>query len=446
MKNLKSIILLTVFAIATIDLSAGIYNNNNQSAAFMRNPARSATYEVDGVYYNPAGTVFNTEGWHIGINNASAWQERKLESNFPLLGQKNYDTKINSLVIPAVYASYVTDKWAFSGYFMAMGGGGTAEYENGLPSFESLVRAGLASKLPAGVTYDYASAFEGTLMSFSAQLGASYKFNDNFSAYAGVRAVMHSNKYNGFLSATNVQVGGMLLMPQAVDMQLDTKQGGIGIAPVLGLNYNHDRFNIGVKYEFNVGVEMENDTEKLIANMAGSDASAQLGAFKDGVKTNKDIPALLTVGASYDLLENLKLSAAWWHHFDQNADWGGKEDLLNGDTNEFMWGLEYTISPKWLVSCGMAISRYGVDEKFWTDMEQVLDSETYAIGFRYSFTENIKFDLGVYTADYKNPYTDTNNYDALDAQLGQAMGTTLNSIDTYERSSFLVGLGLSFNF
>lgn len=447
-KSFRNVLTTLFFVAISATLSAGIYNNNNQGAAFLRNPSRSTTFEIDGAYYNPAGLVFASDGWHFGINNQSAFQTRSVTSDFILFGgEKKFEAKITSPIIPSIYGSYVKNRWAISGYFIALGGGGTANYETGLPSFESAIKAALLS---TGLQYDYDSSFEGTMLTFAAQLGVSYKISDNFSAFAGLRGVMHNNKYDGFVSAN------MGAMPLA-DMQLKSTQKGLGFAPILGFDFNYDRFTFAAKYEFRTSITTENDTENITAVIGGVNLigtpNDPIKDYTDGAKWRKDMPALLTVAASYGITEDLNLSIAYWHHFNKSATVSqsskypeGKQSLLSGDASEYQVGLEYTISEHWLVSGGVQISRNGMTEAFGTDMEQTFDSESYGFGFRYSLSDNVKFDLGCFKTHFHSPFTDTDNYTALDSQLSAAMGTTVKTTDTYRRSSIVLGLGVSINF
>ena len=447
-KSFRNFLTSLFFVAISATLSAGIYNNNNQSAAFLRNPSRSTTFEIDGVYYNPAGLVFGSTGWNFGINNQSAWQTRSVTSDFILFGgDKKFEAKIASPIIPSIYGSYVGNRWAVSGYFIALGGGGTANYEKGLPSFESAIRAAL---LPTGLDYDYKSSFEGTMLTFAAQLGISYKISDNLSAFAGVRGIMHNNKYDGFVSAEVREI-------HLADMQLKSTQKGLGFAPILGFDFNYERFTFAAKDEFRTSITTENETENITAVIGGNNLigtpNDPIKDYADGAKWRKDMPALLTVAASYGITENLNLSIAYWHHFNKAATVSqsskypeGKQSLLSGDGSDYQIGLEYTINEHWLVSGGVQISRNGMTEAFGSDMEQTFDSESYGFGFRYSLSEKVKFDLGCYSTHFHSPFTDTDNYTALDSQLSAAMGTTIQTTDTYSRSSFAIGLGISFNF
>ncbi len=139
------IVLATCFSAA---MAGGLVTNTNQSAAFLRNPARDATLELDAVYYNPAGVAFMKKGFHFGLNNQSAFQSRNitatlLSNNFvPPTAMENrlYEGKITSPVIPSAHFAYVADRWSISSHFGVPGGGGKLEYANGLPMFDVMVR------------------------------------------------------------------------------------------------------------------------------------------------------------------------------------------------------------------------------------------------------------------------------------------------------------------
>ena len=68
MKRVFSTIAVASFAIASF--AGGLLTNTNQSASFVRNPARYASLETDAIYFNPAGTAFFNEGWSLSGN----WQ------------------------------------------------------------------------------------------------------------------------------------------------------------------------------------------------------------------------------------------------------------------------------------------------------------------------------------------------------------------------------------
>ena len=67
-------------AIATETFAGGLVTNTNQSASFLRSVARGTSLDPDAVYFNPAGTVFMNDGFHIGVGNQFAYQTRTINS------------------------------------------------------------------------------------------------------------------------------------------------------------------------------------------------------------------------------------------------------------------------------------------------------------------------------------------------------------------------------
>ena len=66
MKKLFTSILMAAFALTSF--AGGLLTNTNQHSAFVRNPARFASLGIDAVYFNPAGTAFLQDGWHLSAN------------------------------------------------------------------------------------------------------------------------------------------------------------------------------------------------------------------------------------------------------------------------------------------------------------------------------------------------------------------------------------------
>ncbi|MCK5170162.1 MAG: outer membrane protein transport protein, partial [Bacteroidales bacterium] len=96
-----------------------------------------------------------------------------------------------------------TGKFSFSFGMNIIGGGGSATFEKGLPSFElgiaDLVPGLSARGLPT-TAYSLDAYFEGSSLFYGYQLGASYEINDMISIYLGARYVTAKNTYAGHLT------------------------------------------------------------------------------------------------------------------------------------------------------------------------------------------------------------------------------------------------------
>ena len=195
------VVLVAVLSISSAN-AGGLVTNTNQSASFIRNPSRGASLEVDAAYFNPAGLVFLPEGFHFSINNQTITQERSIKTDLGMLLDKDFVGSVAAPLFPSVYAVYRVSDFAFSLGVMPIGGGGSAIYEDGLPSFESQVAVIPGGLTAAGIPttlYDFDVEFDGSSVYWGVQGVAAYKVNDWFSVSAGLRFISASNSYSGHL-------------------------------------------------------------------------------------------------------------------------------------------------------------------------------------------------------------------------------------------------------
>ncbi|MGM0407619.1 MAG: OmpP1/FadL family transporter, partial [Bacteroidota bacterium] len=168
---------------------------------------------IDAVFFNPAGLTKLSDGFHFSLNNQYILQNKYVTSDYPYLtgSPVEYQGEVSVPLFPGIYGAYKKGKFAISLGINPVGGGGSATFDNGLPSFEipvsDLVPTLQAQGQPV-TTYGLNSYFEGSSVYWGYQLGASYAFNDMFSAYLGVRYVSAKNTYNGYLKDITITLGG----------------------------------------------------------------------------------------------------------------------------------------------------------------------------------------------------------------------------------------------
>ncbi len=434
MKRLFTSIALA--SLAVVSFAGGLLTNTNQSASFVRNPARYASLSTDAIYFNPAGTAFFEDGWSFSANWQMIWQQRDAIN---LVNNQKYDGKVYVPCMPTLFAAYKTGDWTFSGFFGMPGGGGKAEFDGGLPLFDNLIGslgASLGSMAPVPMTITGASQFESTQYLFALQLGAAYRINDNLSAYAGVRGNYVSNNYQGTIKAlTDIPaIPGVLpnAMPgvEVMAVNLDMDQSGIAFAPIFGLDYKIGNFNFAAKYEFRAVTTVENDTKALdvkagdlmtqlgmgdvIKGAADAKLGSYLGGFKDGNTLRADAPAILTLAGSWQIIPRLQVMAGWNYYFDKDAK---IESLMGGDnmkklsrnTIEYLFGAEFKVTDKFLVSAGIQYSNFGINDNYTSDLGFINDSFMTGVGGKYSISEKVDINFGYCYANYapdncKNDY------------------------------------------
>lgn len=464
--NKRSVAIAAILTLGYSSLFAGgILTNTNQSAHFIRMVARDASVQIDAAYTNPAGLVKLEDGLHFSFTNQSAFQTRTITSTFaPFVGfggnaTKEFKGTASAPIIPSIQAAYKKGKWVLSGNLAVTGGGGKATFNDGLPSFESQIAvlpAALSGmKLPT-TQYSVDAYMRGSSFIYGAQMGGSYAINDMFSAYAGFRLNIVNNGYEGYLKNIKINpthpqinptgamisakdffttIGQTQLAESVSDREIDNKQSGWGVNPILGLNFNHKGLNIGVKYEFKTSLDVESKT------VDGKDGG--LAQFKDGVNTPHDIPALLTVGASYQILPNLSASIGYHHFFDSDANMGGKEKFINGGTNEYLFGAEYRIDRMFLVSAGGQITRYGVTDDYQKDLSFSINSYSIGLGGAVNVAKNVMINIGYFWTTYSDWNKDNPKYAAIP---GTNPTAYLAGKDVFSRTNKVFAAGVDFSF
>ena len=232
MKRIKLAALAIAF-MGNTAFAGGILTNTNQSVHFLRNPARDAAISLDGVYSNPAGVAFMSDGLHLGFNWQYAHQTRIVDSQNELfkLGYKNngnankrFKGVANAPFLPSVQAAYNKGNWSYQFNFAVTGGGGKCKFDEGVGSFESVIGA-VAQKLigtsqmlnqqlaPLGASvpnvtgYDVDAFMKGEQYYFGFQLGAARKLTENLSVYGGLRLLVGLGTYEARMNNIRVMNG-----------------------------------------------------------------------------------------------------------------------------------------------------------------------------------------------------------------------------------------------
>ena len=308
--------------------------NTNYHIAFDRMFARGATTEIDAAYSNPAGLAWGHEGFQLSINFQKPWQKRNIELSIPkYLGtdfNKKYEGVASAPIVPALFASYKKENWAFSAMIGIVGSGGFVEYDEGIPMFEVPIRALLAQ---AGMTpdkYNYSANMKGKQYIYGGQFNITRKINDNFSAAIGIRANYYDGYNRGFVNANMTAVPANV---ELLDLQLDCIQRGWGFAPIVSFDYHNDDLTISARYEFRTKIATENDTRTLSARIKNTDLETaakmpyiegaaalqmfgdKVAAYQDGAETRYDMPSLLAVAVGYNFTPQLR-AALEYHFFD----------------------------------------------------------------------------------------------------------------------------------
>lgn len=489
--NKKLTVLAAAALIALPSYAGGFFQNTNQNAAFLRQPAHNAVIGIEGAYFNPAGIGFMDNGWHLGADWQVIWQRRYARSTFAPLayGAKHpgettvkYTGKTDVPFLPHIDAAYVHDNFFASFHFGTVTGGGAADFSEGLGSLEApaATLAALMNGLTGQeTTYNMDMAFKGSQYNFAGQMMLGYKINEHIALSAGVRMNYLWNDYDGSMknaqyglvsfgtalqaAGAPAQVGGMI--DGMMNMEIDAHQEDIAFNPIVGIDVRYGKWNVAARYEFRTAVRMENDDD----NVAPSLAVAK--AYEAGTTIRADIPASLSLGAEYSVLPNVRLSAGFNYYFDKDANefaYDGKnvynkQELLGGNPWEVLLGAEWDIDDKWTVSAGGHVTRFdfGDNDAYLSDMLFSTPSYSIGAGFRYHVTPRLAFDFAAYSTFYCSTDKHYDDYSGLGSMLTQMAGalpapvaqklaagySKIAAADVnYDRSSLVLGMGVTFDF
>jgi len=443
--------LAALMAVSNSTNAGGYLTNTNQSAAFLRNPARDAAIAIDGAYSNPAGIGFMSNGWHFEFNIQSAYQTRTATSTFgtdlkPFAlglgndpsGVKEFRGKAKAPVVPSLDLALVRDKWFFSLAFAITGGGGKCTFDEGLGSFESqvaMVPVMINTLSPGAVTgYTADSYMRGRQYYFGGQLGIGYKITPQLNVSVGGRLVYADCNYYGYVRNISVNAqtpAGPQLMPAGqffagagmphfaaltADRELNCDQTGWGFTPIVSVDYKLGRLNLAAKYEFK--------TRLRLKNRSGLNTSG-LEEYDDGKRLAADIPAIVTLGAQYEFLPQLRGAVGFHYYFDKQAtQHGGREKHLKGGGWEVLAGVEYDINKHLTVSAGGQSTNYGLgkDSRFISDMSFVSNSFSFGLGAKIRLRDNIHLNVAYFKTLYKHYTKNMEDYDGLKATMTGMMG------------------------
>lgn len=497
---MRKLFLSIVAAVAVLPaLAGGFMTNTNQSAAFQRSVARGTTLDSDAVYYNPAGTVFMADGWHFGISDQMAYQTRSTTSTFaPFamgaanngLATKTFEGDVFSALIPSVHLTWKKNRWAVMAGMGVNGGGGTIEYANGLASFERMFAAMPLSMKQLGIdasAYGADMYLKGKSMTLAFNVGAAFRITDWLSIAAQLRIGATSNGYEGHMKNIGVNIGGTMMPATTVlgqamtglqsqyaeyktmydqlvaagmgeseqalqlagglaqleqgmqtvgasivktqDHVLDVKQKGISFSPIVALAFHKGNWDVTAKYEFKMATKLKIESAEVSANDPVINS-----IFPNGAEVKSETPALLAVAASR-WCGPVKVTLEWHHFFDKQAENSFTPAVL-GNTNEYLAGVEWQISKRWLVSAGAQRTQFNLDENKYSDMNFAISSWTAGLGLAFNITDAIRLNAGFMKTFYDKDIVSQ----GIDAATG------LEFKDVYNRTSTSWGIGLDFYF
>ena len=428
-------------------LSSGLYGASidhiqTYSPDYLANQAQTGMIDEVSAYYNPAGRSRLDKGKyvHLGLQLANGHEKMSYKG-------KEHKAHLTQL-IPNVSLTSVDDNGAYFFTFGGLAGGGKLEYD-GVSGIDVL--SDLAQFQPLGV-YDKGSTLTGKNLYEQVTLGRAFTINDQLSVSVAGRIVHGSRNLSGTLNIgtnpstaykqakvqqvtqevskavdaatqgsglsaaqiaaikqqkttqalTLLQTKMNALQQNGLSGDLDSKREAWGYGFQIGVNYKvNDKLNLAARYDSRIKMNFKakgSENQLQTADIIGSNIglSTFYPQYAINSKIRRDLPAILSVGASYKVTDNYLVSTSANYYFNRHAKmdrvttFGGHEhgrDYKNGW--EIALGNEYKLNDKFTLIGSVNYARTGAKNSSFNDTEYALNSVTLGAGLRYKYDETL---------------------------------------------------------
>ena len=414
--NLKQITIASLL-LSSVSFGASIDLIQNYSAEYGGNPAQQGAINYGStVYFNPAGLSQLEQGtYFVGGVQLASGKQTMTDADY---NNKGFDTDLFS-PIPNFAVYKVIDDGAYFWTLGAYAGGASLEYEDGIPLPTigevmegklpplSSVDPNLLPTLKKLLSTNMNDVLTGTNVKGSNQyvqttIGRTWKVDEKLSTSFGVKAVYGIRNLEA--STSFDQKYYPLLSGNA---SIDSERTGYGFGFQLGLNYKAtDKLNLGLRYDSRVKMDFKTDADIKDSSktVLGKDpmndiiSNGLLGiypAYANGLKTRRDLPAILALGASYKVTDKWTTFVGGNYYFNKDAKMDrigndpGRYDYDNGW--EISLGSEYWINEKFAWLAGFNYADTGAKKTTFAATEYAINSFSVGTGIKYRQNETTEW-------------------------------------------------------
>ena len=415
-----------------------------QDAEYFAHPSMIGKIGTSGAFYNPAGTVFMEDGTYFKVNAQTIFKDYTMNTDKSILSKGQNGVHNSDYPSPMVPSFQFVKKDGDRSYFAHAGiaaGGGTVKYDNGISAFE-VIGNEIEKALPIlkpelkGAKVDYlgGTTVEGSSFYYNINFGIAQKLNEKFSVAGGIRLIYATRALEG---TGNFKINSKQTLGTdiPVNITLDAEREAYGVGGVIGFNYKPtDRLNIGFKYETEVELDFDakNGRNGLKVNSPNEVINGFLGGKLEKIDVikewlvdgNRNLPAMMALGISYDMTDKLILLASGNYYFIEQAN---EDHAYDNYTNgyEASIGFDYKLNEKYTLMAGYQYTNTGSNEGTYKDTDYALDAHMYCVGMSYSPNETRKYTLSYGFVDYQD-------------------GTSSDTGTTFEKTVHTIGMSAEF--
>ena len=429
--GIAAALVAVVFGAPTQSQAGSIDYLTNQSADYIRSFTRnSATDAVDIVAFNPAGTAFLRDGLYFSLSGQTVLKDFEITYHDEVYGS----TKPTPF-LPTFFTAWKWNSLAIFGGFTVPAGGGSLNYEKGVPF---LIPLSLQVPNKEGTSLPVNGVFEGSSMYLAGTLGVAYEFFDIFSISAAARII----------GATKTFTGSAQFDTEATIAKLDATKTALGAGGIFGLHIRPiEQLDIAIRFEMETALEFE--TESTTTNLK-TEAGSALASFANGAKENRNLPAMIGLGISGRPIPNLTLNFNFNYYFIKAADdaddpTGATGYVISYDDDydngmEFAASIEYRFLPELVASVGYNRAIIGGNKDTYSDFEYALDSNAVGAGVKYTFFDRLSL-TGAFAAVIYDEATNETLHPLI--QFVPPNNPTPHN-ETFNKTSYVISLGLEY--
>ena len=388
----RSIIVAALVAVlaGAAAFADGVENKTNMNPGYLRNPSRNAEAKrPEAVFYNIAGTGFLEDGLYFDTGNQFVF--KKYTNSFPkgaiplYPNGKDFSDKTAVWLYPNADIVYKHGPFAVFGNFGIYAGGGKLSYKDGTTA----TAAALATHFPSSARNH---SVELSSMTYGEQVGFTYCLK-NFISFSGALRLLQATQSMELKSDDATFVG----VNQGNKISYDASAFGVG--GVFGINVRpFPALTLSTQFQ------LHSDMKYEVKNAKGM-LSSNLGIV-DGETFHTDLPAALNMGAGYQVLKPLYVSASFNYYFNSFAQLNSVLDTSDySDSWELAAGADYDINDKVTASLGLSYGNRGIKKTVNNTFNPVLDSFVIGTGVEYRPIDNLTLTLGLmYIQYFKQDY------------------------------------------
>lgn len=394
MKRLTIIAALIAAVAGAAVFADGIENKTNMNPGYLRNPSRNAeTKRPEAVFYNIAGTGFLKDGLYFDAGNQFVF--KKYTNSFPknalppdIVDEKHLSDKTAAWFYPNADIVYKHGPFAVFGNFGIYAGGGNLAYKDGTTATAIILFPVLNDPLNHSV--DISS------VTYGEQIGFTYCLK-NFISFSGALRLLQATQ------SMKIKSNDPLFVMDNGGDTISYDASAFGVGGVFGINVRPFPA-LTLSTQFQLHSDMKYEVKNTKGDILTDPVSPM--KIKNGDTFHTDLPAALNMGAGYQVLKALYVSASFNYYFNSFAQINsilGTSDY--SDSWELAAGGDYDINDKVTASFGLSYGNRGAKKTVNNTFTPVLDSLVIGTGVEYRPIDNLTLTLGLlYIQYFKQDY------------------------------------------